>query len=72
MCVGVGVSTQQWLRSQIALFERIRQSAWLDAVMTLVDKGWMNFCALKHIFLKGVQQQFFFANLEETFSPTRY
>jgi len=34
-----GVSTQQWPSTQITLFERTRQSAWLDAVTTLLTRS---------------------------------
>jgi len=33
-----GVSTQQWPSSQITLYEKTRQSAWLDAVTTLLTR----------------------------------
>jgi len=47
--VYVGVSTQQWPSTPITLFQRTRQSAWLDAVTTPVE----NFCASKHVFIWG-------------------
>jgi len=34
-----GVSTQQWPSTQIALFERTRQSAWPDAVTTPLTRS---------------------------------
>ena len=44
--------------TQITLFERTRQSAWLDAAGcdVTVDKKRMNSCVLKHLFLEGVEQ----------------
>ena len=39
-----GVSTQQWPSTQICLFERTCQSAWLDAVTTRIDKKQVNCC----------------------------
>jgi len=43
-----GVSTQQWASTQITLFdsERTRQSVWLDAVTTPLDKKRVNSCEL--------------------------
>ena len=43
-----GMSTQQWPNTGITLFERTRQSAWLDAETTPVDQKWVNPCVLKH------------------------
>jgi len=40
----------------MSLFERTRQSAWLDAVTTPVDKEQVNSCLRKHLF-EGVQKQ---------------
>jgi len=42
------MSTQQWPSTQITLFEKTCQSAWLDAETTTVDKKRVNSCALKH------------------------
>jgi len=39
------------------LFERIRQSAWIDAVTIQVVKKRVNSCAQKHLFFEGVPQQ---------------
>ena len=56
-CVYVWGVNLKWPNIQIALYERTRQSTWLDAVMTPVDKERVNFCALKLLFFDGVQQQ---------------
>ena len=56
MCLCVitcGVSTQQWPSTQITLFARTRQSAWLYAVTTSVDEKQVNSCVLKHLFFWG-------------------
>ena len=47
------VSTQQWPSTQVTLFERTRQSAWLDTVTTLVDKKRVNSCVVKHLSFGG-------------------
>jgi len=50
------------------LFERIRQSAWIDAVTIQVVKKRVNSCAQKHLFFEGVPQQ----KNRAMISPTRY
>jgi len=51
-CVGCqlnsGLSTQQWPNARITLFEKTRQSAWLDTEATPVDKKRVNSCVLNH------------------------
>jgi len=47
------VLTQQGPSTQIAFFERTRQSAWLGAATTQVDKTWVKSCVLKHLFFWG-------------------
>ena len=49
--VYMGVSTQQWPSTPITLLQRTRQSAWLDAVTTPVEKKEVNSCASKHLFI---------------------
>jgi len=48
-----GMSTQQWPNTRITVFERTRQSTWLDTETTPVDKKRMNSCVLKHPFFWG-------------------
>ena len=43
------VLSQQWPSIQITLFWRTRQSVWLDALTTPVDKTQMNCCVLKMV-----------------------
>jgi len=43
-----GMLTQQWPSTQITLFERTRQSAWLDAETTSVNQKRVNYCIFKH------------------------
>ena len=52
-----GVSTQQCPSTQITLLERTHQSAYLNAVATLVDKKQVDSCGLKYSFLEEDQQQ---------------
>ena len=45
-----GALIQQWPSTQMTLFERTRQGAWLDTVTTPVDKRPVNSCVSKLLF----------------------
>jgi len=49
-----GVSTEQSPSTPSTLFERTRQSAWLNTVTTPVDKKRVNSCVYKHLFFWGI------------------
>jgi len=66
-----GVSTQQWPSSQITLYEKTRQSAWLDAVTTpLTRRDWI--LVYWNTSLEGVEQSKNGQRNPEMLSPTRY
>jgi len=50
-----GMSFQQWSSTQITLFERTRQSAWLDAVTTLLTRS-ERILVYYNTSLEGVEQ----------------
>ena len=52
-----GVSTQQWPSTEIILFERTSQSAWLEAVTTPLTKSDWILVYLNNSFLEGVEQR---------------
>jgi len=66
-----GVSPQQWASTQITLFERILQSAWLDAVMIpFIRSEWI--LVYSNTSLEGVEQTNKSPKKTEMLSPMRY
>jgi len=71
-CLTQSLQIWTWPSTQITLFERTRQSAWLDAVTTLLIRSEWILVYSNTSFWKDLSNQKYCQKTPEMLSPTRY